>query len=155
MGAERRRHRGERLGGGRLLLGDVARGNRTLFHRENRLTGLAVEDEQHAGLRGLNDGGRGGATVRDRHERRRRSIVVIPQVVVHGLKRPDQLAGRSPEGHDRVGVAVVAETEHAVVIGGGTPGGDEYEIPFRVRRQDRPSVGGARFVGYRAAPLAV
>src|SRR5260370_26388191 len=72
MGAERRRHGGEWLRGIRLLAGNVARWDRTLLHRENRLTGLAVEDEQHAGLRGLDDGGGWGARVAEPDTRRGR-----------------------------------------------------------------------------------
>ncbi len=152
MGAERRRHGGEWLRGRRLLAGNVARGDGTLLHRENRLTGLAVEDEQHAGLRGLDDGGRRGAAVRDRHERRRRSIVVIPQIVVNRLKRPDHSAGRGPQGHDRVGVAVPPEAEHAVVVGGSASGGDEHEAALGGRGQHRPRVGGACLMGHRTGP---
>src|SRR6185295_15689301 len=120
-----------------------ARGDGTLLHRENRLPGLTVEDEQHASFGGLKDGGDGGSAVRDGYQHRGRGVVVIPQIVVHGLKRPDYLAGRGSQGHDRVGVTIFPETEHAVVVGGGTSGGDEHEIPFGVRRQDRPGVGGA------------
>src|SRR3989449_5354918 len=58
---------------------------------------------------------------RERHERRRRGVIVIPQVVVYGLKGPDQLAGRGSQRDDRVGVAIVAEPEHPVVVGSGTP----------------------------------
>src|SRR5437870_1029266 len=56
MRAERRRHRGERLAARRLLAGDVARGDRSLLRREDRLTRLAIQHEQHAGLGRLDHG---------------------------------------------------------------------------------------------------
>src|SRR5438034_8585075 len=81
------------------------------------------------------------AAARERHERRRRGVVVIPQVVVYGLKGPYQLAGRGSQRDDRVGVAIVAEPEHTVVVGSGTPRRNEDQVPPGVRRQHGPGVG--------------
>src|SRR5436309_1699666 len=56
MRAERRRERREGLAARRLFAGDVTRGDRSLLHREDRLTGRTIQHEQHAGLGGLDDG---------------------------------------------------------------------------------------------------
>jgi hypothetical protein len=64
-----------------------------LFHGPYRLAGVAVEHE-HKSLFGWldHDVPRAYAGV-DARKRRLRRHVVIPDIVMHGLKRPDQFAG--------------------------------------------------------------
>src|SRR5207342_758371 len=61
---------------------DGARWYRTLLDRENRLAGLAVEDEELARLRCLQYHVDAAAVAHDGDERRRRRVVVVPKVVM-------------------------------------------------------------------------
>ena len=80
----------ERLRPRRLFQRNVARRHGTLLDREHRPAGFPIEHEQHPGLRGLDDRGDRHAVARQRDERRRRSVVVVPEIVVNGLERPDE-----------------------------------------------------------------
>ena len=77
------------------------------------------------GLRSLHNRWNGFAVARHRNQRRRRGVVVIPEIVVNGLEVPYNAAGGRPERHDRVRIAVVAGTKRAVVVGGCARRGQE------------------------------
>ena len=62
---------------------------------------------------------------------------------MHQLLLPDQLAGRRPQRHDRVGVAIVAPALAAEEIRARRAGRDEHQIALRIDREDRPGIGGA------------
>ena len=62
---------------------------------------------------------------------------------MHQLLLPDQLAGRGPQRHDRVGVAIVALALAAEEIRARRAGRDEHQIALRIDREDRPGIGGA------------
>ena len=59
------------------------------------------------------------------------------------------------QGHDRVGVAVVPETQHAVVVRRRAARRNEDEIALRIGGERRPRVGAAALVRQLAAPVAV
>ncbi len=111
-----------------------------------------MQDEQHARLRRLRDGGKRFAVARDGDERRRRGVVVVPQIVVHGLEMPHDPSGRRAQRHDRVRIAVVAEPECAVIVRRGARCRHENQIARRIRRHDRPHVCGAGLRGASVPP---
>ena len=73
--------------------------------REQGRAGLAIEQEDVAGLGGLRDGIARLAVVHHRHEHRRRRQVAIPHVVVDELVMPDALAGGGVQHEQAVGEA--------------------------------------------------
>ena len=95
------------------------------------------------------------AVARDRDERRWRGVVVIPQIVMNRLERPDQPACRGAQRDDRVGVPVVAKPQHAVVVRRGAARRHEDEVAVGIRDQGGPCVGAATLVRDRAAPFGV
>ena len=105
---QRRRRGWKRLRRRRHLTGDIAPGHGPLLDRNQRLAGLAIEDEQMAGLGSDGDRRDGAAVLAPVEEDRRRGDVVVPEIVVNGLKVPDPCAGISAKRHDRVGEQVVA-----------------------------------------------
>src|SRR5213596_2280110 len=78
-----------------------------------------------------------------------RDLVFIPT----GSAAPDYY-GVLRLGDDRVGVAIVAEPEHPVVVWSGTPRRNEDQVSPGVRRQHRPGVGRTALLGHGASPLA-
>ena len=74
---------------------------------------------------------------------------------MHGLECPYQLARRRAQGNDGIGVAVVPESQHAVIVRGGAARRDEHEVALRVCRERRPCVRAAALVRQLASPLAV
>ena len=91
---------------------------------------------------------------RNRREERLRRDVVVPDVVVHGLEAPDELAGRSAQREhgaaELVHLAVVA----APVVEHRVAGRDEHEAARLVDGEGRPGVRGAEGVALRARVLA-
>ena len=142
------RHQQRQLRRGRLrgpcsVAGDVAGRGGPLLDVEERRAGLAVEHEQPAGLGGLGDCGHDPAIARHVHEHRLRREVVVPQVVVHGLERPDKGAGRGAQRHHRVGVSVGAGSQAAEEVRARAAGRYEHQIARGVDVEDRPRVAGA------------
>jgi hypothetical protein len=97
-----------------MLAGHVGLGYGTLFDRDKRLAGTAVEEEDHSHL-GSDGDGRGSAAPSEEH--RLGGYVVVPEVVMYHLKCPDFPAGGSVEGDDGVGVTVVTGAHPSVVVG--------------------------------------
>ena len=105
---QRRRPRREGLRRPGLLAGDGARRHGALLHREQRLAVAPVEDEDEALLAHLcqrRHAAAVGAAPVEKHGLGGR--VVVPQVVVHELERPGDLAGGQPQRDHRVGVPLL------------------------------------------------
>ena len=149
---ERQPHRG-RLRRPRLLARDVARRHGALLDREERRAGVAIEHEEPTGLGRLSDRGHETAAAGDVDQHRLRGEVVVPEVVVHGLERPHDLAGGPAQGHDRVGMRAGAGPKPSEEVRAGAGGGHEDEVAGGVDVEHRPGVGGAgptRLAGQRA-----
>ena len=102
------------------------------------------EDEEHARLRRLQRRRERVAPLRTTvTSAGGDGVVVVPQVVMHGLEVPDDLPRRGAQRDDRVGVAVVAEALAAEVVGAGSRR-HEDEVALRVGRDHRPDVRRAR-----------
>ena len=127
MRAERRGHGRERLRAGRLFTRDIAGRDRPFLDREQRHARFTVARTAFR-LGRLNDRRDRFAVVRERHERRRRSIVVVPEIVMDGLECPDDRAGRRFQRDQRIRVPVVTEPEAAIVVGCRTSGRDEHGL---------------------------
>ena len=156
MRAQRRRHRGERLRPRRLLERNRARRHGALLDREDRPAGSRVRARRAS--RSCSPGARPARARRlaQGDERRRRRVVVVPEIVVHGLERPHHLPGRRVQRDDRVarsgcrrGAARrssrAPRCRWARTRGRASGSADEH----------RPRVGGAGLVRHRAAPFAV
>jgi hypothetical protein len=78
-----------------LLAGHLRPGHRPFFHREDRFTGLAVEEEEKAHLGGLRDGRDIPTVLANGDQAGLGGKIIIPDVVVHDLVMPDQLAAGS------------------------------------------------------------
>ena len=90
---ERRRLGRKRLRRRRLLAGHRGGRHRLLDNRPHRLAGHAIEHIGERLLRHLDDRLDRLAVDGDVDQNRRRRIVVVQQIVVHGLEVPDALAG--------------------------------------------------------------
>ncbi len=97
-----RRRRGKRLRRRAHFAGDVRLRHGPLDDFEHRLAGLAIEDEQHAGLRCLDNGRNRFVVALDVDQHRLRRHVVVPQVVMHELAMPGERAGIGVQGDQRV-----------------------------------------------------
>jgi hypothetical protein len=80
----------------------------------------------------------------DARQRRLRRQVVIPDVVMHGLKRPDQFTGRGAQRDHGIGVLVVAGPLAAPEIRARRRRRQEYQSTPFVHRHRRPDIGVAR-----------
>ena len=78
------------------------------------------------------------------YERRLCREVEVPQIVVHQLLVPHELAGRRIECEQRVGETIAAQARTAVEVGAGRAGRDIHQTVVRIDRHDAPCVGGAR-----------
>ena len=94
-------------------------------------------------LVGCSTAGRRLSLPGDHGQRRLGGIVVVPDVVVDGLERPDHLAGLDVQRDDGIGVAVVAGAQAAPEVGAGAGGRQEDEAARLVDRHRRPDVGRA------------
>ena len=79
----------------------------------------------------------------DVREDRRRRIVVVEEIVMHGLVVPDALAGRRIDAHDRRAVQVVAEPRAAIHVVGDAGRRQIHVAELIVRAHQRPDVAGA------------
>ena len=82
------------------------------------------------------------ARVPDRHQRRRRGEIAIPDVVPDRLEVPHAPARRRIEGQQRVRVEVVAEPIGAIEVGRRRAGRDVDQSTHGVHRHPRPVVRG-------------
>jgi hypothetical protein len=72
--------------------------------------------------------------------------------VVHHLEVPCDLTIGGVQRDERVGVQVLAESFTAEKVRACTPGGNEYQTPLRINRDDRPRIGRAGSRASGAAP---
>jgi hypothetical protein len=128
----------------RGLAGYVARGHRAFLDGEHRLSARPVEHEELARLRRLEHGGDVLSVTAQRREHGRRRVVIVQQVVVHGLEVPRDLARRGAQRDDGVRVVVAARPVDAVVVGRRARGRRVDEAARRIADHDRPHVGAAR-----------
>src|SRR5207247_1858737 len=84
--------------------------------------------------------------------RGRRSVVEVPEVVVHSLKMPHNLPRGGAQRDDRTGVAVFTQPHPAEVIRCGTRGWKEHEIARGIGDDHRPDVGSAADTGGSVLP---
>ncbi len=139
---QQRRHVGrKRLRRRELLAFGAALRHGAFLHRPYRLAGIAVEHEHKSLLGRLDhDVARALAGI-DARQRRLRRQIVIPDIVMHGLKRPDPLAGLGAQRHDRIGVVVVAGPLAAPEIRARRRRRQEHQAAFLVHRHRRPDIG--------------
>jgi hypothetical protein len=88
-----------------------------LFDGKNRLPGNAIKNKSKAGFRHLLYGIHQLAIFSDLHEHRLRREIVIPEIMVHGLKMPKALARRRVECNEGIAEETVAFSIAAVGIG--------------------------------------
>ena len=88
------------LRGRQLLAGHVGLRHGALLDRPHGLPGLAVQDVRPALLGGLHDRLDGAPVHVDVDQVGRGRVVVVPDVVMHGLEVPAALAGLDVEGED-------------------------------------------------------
>src|SRR5690606_2038806 len=81
----------------------------------------------------------------DQHRRSR--YIVVPEIVMNRLKRPDQFARGPSKSDNGVGVPVLPITATAEVIRRRAGGRKEDQIALGVRRNYRPYVGTAYGTG--------
>ena len=93
---------GNGLRGPCLFAGHVALRNGPLFDRPYRLTGHAIEHVKEAGLAGQRHRVDRLAILPDGDQLRSRGVVIIPEIVVHGLVVPQALAGARVERQQAV-----------------------------------------------------
>jgi len=91
--------------------------NAALFDRPNRLAAIAVEHEHEPLLGRLDHHVAHALAGVDPRQRRLRRQIVIPDIVMHGLERPDQLAGFGSQRHHGIRMLVVAGPLAAPEIG--------------------------------------
>ena len=138
---QRRRLQRKRLRRPGLLARHAALRHRPFFDAEDRLAGDAIEDEHQRHLRHHRDRGHRLAVALDVDQRRRRRHVVVPDVVMHQLLVPFQLAGRRVERDDGVAVQVRALAIAAVVVGRRRTDRRVDDAALGVDGEERPDVG--------------
>src|ERR1700683_712171 len=116
---ESRGRQGKRLRGRGDFARDICLRDGTLLDGKYGRSCIAIQDIKEAGLVALNHDGNAFAVVLDGGEQRRGGGIVVPKIVMHELKSPDELPGLSAQGHDGVGPFVVTGTKAAVIIGAG------------------------------------
>ena len=141
---ERRRPGRERLGRRDPLPRRRGPGHRPLDDRPDRLARHAVERVGHRLLGQLHHGLDLAAVDGDVHQDRRDVVVVVPQIVMHGLEVPDHLAGLGADTDDAVRIEVVAGPVSAVHVVAGSPGRQVDEPELLVGAHHRPDVGHPR-----------
>ena len=141
--SEWRRSYGEGLCRRSDFAGNVALRNAVLLNRKDRLSGIAIQYVKKPGLIPLNNDVNFFSLMLQCCEQWRRCRVVVPQVVMHELKTPGDLAGLTVQCNYRIGPLVVSRSKPAIVVGTGAPSRHEDEIALHIHRHDRPRVSGA------------
>ncbi len=96
------------------------------------------------------------AAAPDVEQRRRRRHVVVPDVVMHQLLIPDELARGGIERDHAIGVEAVPQTQAAVIfVAAGGSDGDVYQAALGVERQEAPHIGAVLDVPAIALPRLV
>src|SRR5882762_4182817 len=113
---ERRWPRRERLGRPSSFAGHAAFGNRALLHRKQRFSGEPVEDKYESHLGHLRNRRNIPAIPPHRDEHGLRGQIVVPNIVVHHLVVPDELAAGGLERYQAVAEQIQAFAVCAVEI---------------------------------------
>ena len=150
--SKRREECGEWLRRPAFLAGYVALRNRALLDREDRHSGRALEHEEHPGLVALDDDVNGPSFLVYGREERRGRVVVIPEIMMNGLKKPDHLPGGRAEGDDRVRVAILPLSLAAKVVRTRARRRQKDKVARRIGRHHAPGVCRARAVRVGAIP---
>src|SRR5262245_4309256 len=79
-----------------------------------------------------------------------RRYVEIPDIVMNGLKAPDNLPRRAAERDDGAGVIVAASTFTSKIVRAGVAGRQENQISLLIHRDDRPHIGRPKLIPIRA-----
>ena len=125
-----------------MLAVDIARRHRAFFDRPDRLAGDTIEHEREPLLRELHDGVDGAAAVRsNRHQIRRRRVVVVPQAMMHDLVVPFPCAGIRVEADEGFSEQIRAGTPPAVKVVARRAKRHVDEAAIGVERHRRPGVG--------------
>ena len=114
-----------------------------LFDGKNGLAGVAIENVKQAGLVALDDDGDIFAIKAQSGEQGRGGAVKIPQIVMHELKAPYELAGFATQSDDGVGPFIVAGAKAAVIVGARAACGHEKKVARRVHGHNGPGVASA------------
>src|SRR5689334_14478620 len=85
-----------------MLARDFTLGDRTFLNVVQRFSRSAIEDENQSGLRGHRESRDGGSVALYVEENRRRFQIVVPDIVMDGLKIPFQLTGLGVESDQTV-----------------------------------------------------
>ena len=133
----------ERLGRPALFARHRGLRDRTLLDGPDRLTRVAIEYIEPAGLAGHRDDVTTPALVADRRELRRRVRVHVPQIVMHHLEVPAALAGAHIQRDDRSAEQVRPDTVRAVEIVGGRSQRDVGDAARGIDRHLAPVVDAA------------
>ncbi len=139
-----------------IFAGQTAFGvDRLLLDFNERLAGLAIEQEGQPLLGQLHDGGTGFAVSLDFDGHRFDRGIPVPDIVADDLVVPDAFTGRGAQRDRRVGVQVIALPVDAVVVGRRAAGGQEHQVAFRIGRHVGPDVAAARFRHFFRIPGCV
>ena len=142
----------EWLGPCASFAGDVGLWDGAFFDRKYRLAGLPVQHKNVSHLGGLHYHVSHSSALHDGREHRLRRDIVVPQVVVHGLEMPGDLAGLCAQGDQRIREQVVSRSHAAVEVRRRAGGGNEHQAAPGICRDDRPGVCGAGSPGAVAVP---
>ena len=112
-----------------------------LLDRPDRLPRVAVQHEHKALLGRLDHEVALTIASIDPCQGRLRRQIIVPDIVMHGLERPDQFAGLAFERDNRISMFVIAEPLAAPKIRAGRRRRQEYESPLFIHRHRRPDVG--------------
>src|SRR5205823_11731839 len=137
---ERRRLDGERLGRVGRFTRNVAGRDRPFDDLEQRLTGSALKQESKAGLGNLRDRVHRFALAEDGHQRWLRRNIVIPEIVMNGLKVPDPLAGKRLHGHQRIAEKARTLAVPSVIIVGRRSQRQKRNSPLYIHGGNGPHV---------------
>ena len=99
-----------------------------------------MEKEQIPHLCALNHGRDLDTIPSECEEKWWRWNVIVPKVVVHHLIVPDDLSRSASQRYQRVGVAVVARSPTAIVVGAGAAGRDENQVVLFICGKRGPGV---------------
>ena len=139
------RHMGrKRLRRRQLLAVRAALRHRALLNRPDRIAGITVEHKDKTLLGRLDHDVAHALPGIDPRQRRLRRQVVIPDVVMHGLKRPHEFAGLGAQRDHGIGMLVVAGPLAAPEIRARRRRRQEYHAAVFVHRHRRPDIGMAR-----------
>ena len=148
---ERQRLDRIRLRRRRFLPRHIRSRHRHLVNGKEGRPRIPIENEGKTHLGELHDGITRPVARPQRHENRRGGIVVVPDVVVHGLVVPFALAGRRIESEHAVREQVVPFAEASVKILGGRTCCAEHPAAFLIDRHAAPRVRAA--VAFSLHPL--